>query len=362
MNRHSAMPSHFVPAPVSAAERPREPRGRPARSRHARGAQFEPNASGRDLAAFEELYPLVADTAVTDVLVLGDRGVWTDAGAGLRPAPGMRMREERVRELATRLIALGGRHVDETTPFADVGLADGIRVHVLLAPVSVGGTSIAIRLPARRRFTLDDLEASGMFERGGRATVDAIVHERRNVLITGATGSGKTTLLRAMLAAVPGRERIITVEDVAELSVDHPHVVALEARQPNTEGAGGIGLDRLVREALRMRPDRIVVGECRGAEVRELMAALNTGHAGGAGTMHANGLDDVPARLEALGALAGLAPVALARQAVSAFDTVLHVTARGGRRRLETVGRLGSGPDDRLTVTSTPVRQIARAA
>ena len=173
------------------------------------------------------------------------------------------------------------------------------------------------------------------------------------MLVTGAGGSGKTTLLGAMLSEAAGAERIVTIEDVAELRIRHPHVVALEARQANAEGAGAIGLEQLVREALRMRPDRLVLGECRGAEVRELLAALNTGHDGGAGTLHANSLDDVPARLEALGALAGLTPEALARQAVSAIDAVLHVERDGcRRRRVAAIGELGLA-GDRLVVRTT---------
>jgi pilus assembly protein CpaF len=155
-----------------------------------------------------------------------------------------------------------------------------------------------------------------------------------------------------MLSAAPASERIVVVEDVAELRVAHPHVVALEARQANLDGAGAIGLDRLVRESLRMRPDRLVVGECRGAELRELLSALNTGHDGGAGTMHANSLDDVPARLEALGALAGLSIEAVARQAVSAFDAVLHVGREGDTRRLEALGRLALDGGGRLVVAA----------
>ncbi|MBT2502955.1 CpaF family protein [Curtobacterium sp. ISL-83] len=308
-------------------------------------------ARPRDLAAdeFEELAVLVADGAVTDVLVLGGVGTWVDRGAGLQ-AVGPRLSEQRARDLATRLVARGGRHVDETTPCADVRHGDGIRVHVVLAPVSVHGTAVSIRLPRPERPTLDVLERGGVFARVPRSVVDRAVRERRNVLVTGATASGKTTMLGAILSAVPADERIVTVEDVAELRVAHPHVVALEARQANAEGAGAIGLDRLVREALRMRPDRLVVGECRGAEVRELMSALNTGHDGGAGTLHANGIDDVGARLEALGALAGLDPTALARQAVSAFDLVLHLERRGGRRRLTQVGELRTRPDGRLDV------------
>lgn len=300
-------------------------------------------------ADFEELAALVGDAAVTDVLVIGGTGTWVDRGNGLERI-GPELPEGRVRELATELVARGGRHVDETTPCADVRHGDGIRVHVVLAPVSVGGTAVSIRLPRPGPPTLSSLERSGAFARVPRSVVEHAVETRRNVLVTGATGSGKTTLLAAMLGAVPRDERIVTIEDVAELRIDHPHVVRLEARQANAEGTGALGLDRLVRESLRMRPDRIVVGECRGAEVRELLSALNTGHDGGAGTVHANGLADVAARLEALGALAGLGPDALARQAVSAFDLVLHVERRGGRRRLGAVGSLRVGADGRLDV------------
>jgi pilus assembly protein CpaF len=326
----------------------------PARA-HAPSAPFLPGAApparrrASVVVEFEELAALVADATVTDVLVVGGVGTWVDRGTGLE-AVQPRLTEARARELATRLVALGGRHVDETTPCADVRHGDGVRVHVVLAPVSVGGTAVSIRLPQVHRPTLATLERGGTFAFVPRSVVEDAVAARRNVLVTGATGSGKTTLLAAMLGNVPVDERIVTVEDVAELRIAHPHVVALEARQANAEGVGALGLDRLVREALRMRPDRIVVGECRGAEVRELLSALNTGHDGGAGTVHANGIADVAARLEALGALAGLGAEALARQAVSAFDLVLHVERRAGQRRLGGVGTLCVGPDGRLEV------------
>ena len=168
-----------------------------------------------------------------------------------------------------------------------------------------------------------------MFTARTRELLDALVTERINLMVTGATGAGKTTLLAALLDRVPHSERIVTIEDVAELRLRHPHHVRLEARQPNLEGAGSVPLARLVREALRMRPDRLVVGECRGEEVRELLTALNTGHHGGAGTMHAGGIGEVPARLEALGALAGMDERAVARQVVSAIGCIVHV-ARGG--------------------------------
>jgi pilus assembly protein CpaF len=306
--------------------------------------------SGTDTLEFEELAPFVLDDSVTDVLVQGGASVWIDRGNGLVDT-GLRLDETRTRELASRLVALGGRHVDESTPIADVRHGEGVRVHVVLAPVAVRGTVLSIRLPRGERPTIESLARGGTFDRVSRRLVEDAVTRRRNVLVSGATGSGKTTLLAAMLGLVPHDERIVMVEDVAELRVDHPHVVGLEARQANAEGAGALGLDRLVREALRMRPDRIVVGECRGAEVRELMSALNTGHDGGAGTVHANGIADVPARLEALGALAGLDPGALARQAVSAFDLVLHVERSRGTRRLGAAGRLGVDSAGRLAVS-----------
>ncbi|HEY4226503.1 MAG TPA: TadA family conjugal transfer-associated ATPase [Pseudolysinimonas sp.] len=301
-------------------------------------------------AEFGVLGRFVSEAGVSDVFVNPDGAVWWDRGRGAERADEIRIPAGEARELAVRLIARGGRHVDEATPCVDVRLGDGVRVHVVLPPVATGGAAISIRLQRPRVLGVAELAAEGFFELVPMAEVGALVARRANLLITGAGGSGKTTLLGALLATAPASERIVVLEDVAELRVAHPHVVALEARQPNLEGAGAVGLDRLVREALRMRPDRLVVGECRGAEVRELMAALNTGHDGGAGTLHANSLADVPARLEALGSLAGLPAEALGRQAVSAFGAVLHVERVGTRRRLAALGQLELDGRGRLTV------------
>jgi pilus assembly protein CpaF len=220
-----------------------------------------------------------------------------------------------------------------------VRLPGGLRVHAVLPPVALGGTAISVRIARGQALDLDGLEQRGMVDAVQRAELERLVADRANLLITGAAGCGKTTLLAALLERVPDGERIVTIEDVAELRLRHPHHVRLEARQANLEGAGGIGLAQLVREALRMRPDRLVIGECRGEEVRELLSALNTGHDGGAGTLHANGLADVPARLEALGALAKLDDGALARQVASAIDAVVHVERRGGTRTVAGIGR-----------------------
>jgi pilus assembly protein CpaF len=304
--------------------------------------------AGEQLAGFAELEPFVADPAVTDVFVNGAAGLWVDRGGGLQRHPEFALDEGRLRELAVRLIALGGRHIDEATPCVDVRLHDGIRVHAVLPPIATGGTLLSIRLPGVERMSLDDLSASGFFAQVSLATLLDLVARRTNILVTGAGGSGKTTLLGALLGRADSGDRIVAIEDVAELRVDHPHFVSLEARQANLEGAGQIGLERLVREALRMRPDRLVLGECRGAEVRELLAALNTGHDGGAGTLHANSLADVPARIEALGALAGLSPTAIARQTVSAIGAVLHLERRHDSRRLVQIGRFELDDRDRL--------------
>ncbi len=288
------------------------------------------------------LAPYAADPAVTDLFVNGAQGLFIDRGRGPVREAGWRAGEAEVRALASSLIACGGRHVDEATPCVDVRLADGVRVHAVLPPIARHGTTLSIRVPRLGQPSLEMLAAGGMF--GGDPALLAwlrhVVRSRTNLLIAGAAGAGKTTLLAALLAEASADERIVTIEDVAELQIDHPHHVALEARQANIEGAGEIGLARLVREALRMRPDRLVVGECRGTEVRELLSALNTGHAGGAGTVHANGLSDVAARLEALGALCGMSDQALARQAVSAIGLVLHVERTDAGHRLAGAGVL----------------------
>jgi len=299
---------------------------------------------------FGPLAPYVGRTNITDVFVNGATHVWIDRGGGLESVGDVGMTEADLRSLTVRLINLGGRHIDEAAPCVDVRLAGGVRVHAVLPPISPNGTLLSIRVPSRQPFGLAQLELAGFFTEVPLERVKALIAARENVLISGASGAGKTTFLGALLGAASEMERIVAIEDVAELRVEHPHFVSLEARQANLEGAGGYGLPALVREALRMRPDRLVVGECRGAEIRELLSALNTGHDGGAGTLHANSLRDVPSRLEALGALAGLDAEAIARQAVSAIGAVLHVSRIDGRRRLTHVGRLVLDDHDRLAI------------
>ncbi|HEV2888266.1 MAG TPA: ATPase, T2SS/T4P/T4SS family [Jatrophihabitans sp.] len=209
------------------------------------------------------------------------------------------------------------------------------RLHAILPPL-VAHPTLSLRVLARRRLALAELVALGAMSGELADLLAALVRARLTLLISGGTGTGKTTLLAALLATVSPTERIVTIEDTAELGVQHPHVVALLARSPNVEGAGAVELRELVRQALRMRADRLVVGEFRGAEIVELLAALNTGHAGGAATVHANSVADVAARLVALAALGGLPAQALAAQAASALDVLVHVRRdRDGRRRVE---------------------------
>ncbi|MFC0675597.1 TadA family conjugal transfer-associated ATPase [Brachybacterium hainanense] len=288
---------------------------------------------------------------VTDILVNGDGSVWVDTGEGLERSD-LALAPEQARELAVRLATVGGRRLDDAVPYVDAHLPDGARLHAVLPPLSTGATLLSLRLPARHGFDLDALSRAGTFGPLGREVLEAVVASRLAFVVSGGTGTGKSTVLAAMLARVPRHERIVIVEDAQELDVDHPHAVGLQSRHPNAEGAGAVDLSVLVRQCLRMRPDRIVLGECRGAEVRELLQALNTGHEGGCGTLHANTAADVPARLESLGALGGLDPRALASQAASALDVVIHLGRAGRVRRLEQVAVLHRGRDGELATTS----------
>jgi pilus assembly protein CpaF len=306
------------------------------------------------------LAPLLADPKVTDVLVNGVQ-VWVDRGAGLRRAPVSIGDPDDVRRLAQRLAAACGRRLDDGQPYADARLPDGTRLHAVLPPVATSGPYLSLRTFRQRPFGLSDLVEHGTVPPSLAPLLAAVVGARLAYLVTGGTGSGKTTLLATLLGLVPPTERIVLVEDAAELRPVHPHVVALQARTANVEGAGTVGLTELVRQALRMRPDRLVVGECRGAEIVDLLGALNTGHDGGAGTLHANAPADVPARLEALGMLGGLPRAALHAQVLAALQVVLQVRRTDQGRILESVGVLLPRGEQRLA-TVVPAWQRGRGA
>jgi pilus assembly protein CpaF len=283
------------------------------------------------------LEPLLREPGVTDVLVNGPDQVFIDRGAGLELTGVRFLSDSDVRRLGQRLAASVGRRLDDAAPFVDARLADGTRVHAVLGCLASPGTCISLRVPAQRSFSIEDCVTSGSLTPGAAHLLSRMIKAKLAFLISGGTGSGKTTLLAALLALVPPNERILIVEDSRELAPDHPHVVRIEGRPANTELAGAVSLTDLVRQSLRMRPDRLVVGEVRGAEICDLLTAMNTGHEGGCGTVHANSPADVPARLEALASLGGLPRAALHAQLASALDAVIHITrdAAGLRRVAE---------------------------
>ena len=316
-----------------------------------RGVLDVVRAVTRELTGAGPLDPLLADPRTSDVLVNGPDEVWVDRGDGLSRVPVTFPDEAAVRRLAQRLAASAGRRLDTAQPTVDARLPGGVRLHAVLPPISPRGTVISLRIVARRTYSLGELEGLGSLVPEMTAALRELVAARLAFLITGGTGTGKTTLLSSLLSCVAPAERIVLVEDSGELAPDHPHVVRLEARLPNVEGAGAVGLRDLVRQALRMRPDRLVVGEVRGAEVVDLLAALNTGHEGGCGTVHANTAEALPARLEALAAAAGLGRDALHSQLAAAVQAVVHlVRGRDGLRRVAVIAALRRDATGRVRV------------
>lgn len=293
------------------------------------------------VSGFGPLEPLVEDPLVTDILVNGPQDVWVDRGRGLELAPTAFLDEDDLRGFAQRLISRGGRRVDEAHPCADVR-TDGCRVHVVLPPLSTRGALISLRVSRPGHSGIESFLGDTERDLFVRELLDAMVAARRNFLVSGATGSGKTSLLSALLGRVSPGERLVIVEDASELAPSHPHVVSLQSREANADGHGEYTVADLLRQAMRMRPDRLIVGECRGAEVRELLAAMNTGHLGSGGTLHANSPSAVPARVIAMAALAGLSPEAAGLQLTSAVDILLHVERGPSGRRLTQIAVLSA--------------------
>ena len=293
----------------------------------------------------EVLAPLLRLPGITDILVNSTR-VWVDCGQGVEPIDDGFSSEEEVRALAITMAAICGKRLDDAVPIVDGILPMGVRVHAVIPPLSGEGTIISLRIPARGGLTLEQMRKGASIDDTTQQILSRMLEVRCNVLISGATGSGKTTLLSALLSSISVNERLICIEEMSELHPAHPHVVHLQARQANTQGRGEVSLSELVRAAMRMRPDRIILGECRGGEVRDIMSALNTGHRGSFATIHANTPAEVPARLSALGALAGMSAEATHVQARAAFDLVVHMERSVGSygntgRRVARIGVFG---------------------
>jgi pilus assembly protein CpaF len=308
-----------------------------------RGEREERARLGEAVLGAGALTDLLADRAVTDLLVNGDGSIWVDRGDGVTRVE-RQLPPGDVRPLAVRLAALAGRRLDDAQPWVDGLLPQGIRLHAILPPLADQGAHVSLRVPRASPGSIADLVDLGACCPELGEVLSGMMRASLSFLVCGGTGSGKTTLLGGLLAECDPGERIVLVEDVRELGPAHPHVVRLQGRAPNIEGAGGVALTDLVRQALRMRPDRLVVGEVRGPEVRDLLVALNTGHRGSAGTVHANTAADVPARLQALGSLAGLTPSAVDAQVLSGVEVVVAMRREGAQRRVVEIGVVSGGP------------------
>jgi pilus assembly protein CpaF len=295
-----------------------------------------------EVAGLGPLEPLLADPRVTEVMVNGPGAAYVEREGRLQPVA-LDLDAAAIVRIVERVVAPLGLRLDRASPMVDARLADGSRLHAVIPPLAVDGPCITIRRFGTRAVPLDD------FGLGAQATVflQWAVAAGWNVLVAGGTSAGKTTLLNALSAAIPRGERIVTIEETAELQLAQPHVVRLEARPPNAEGAGEVSVRALVRAALRMRPDRLIVGEVRGGEALDMLQALNTGHEGSLGTIHANSPHDALARLETLALLAdsGLPLDAVRAQVVGSVDAVVFVARRaGGVRRVEAIAEVVDDP------------------
>ena len=293
---------------------------------------------------------LINKSGVTDVLVNNFSEVWFDQGNGLEKSEVKWESEIKLRDFAARLAASVNRRLDDVSPFVDARLKSGIRFHAVIPPISINGTAMSFRIPNQKQFCLDDLVKSNTFDSAVAQILRQIIRTKTSFAISGNTGSGKTTILGALLSEVNVAERILVIEDSTELNISHPHVVSLQNRGANAEGIGQIELAQLIKQALRMRPDRIVIGEIRGTEVLDLLIALNTGHEGGCVTLHANNTQAVISRIEALGLLAKIPKAAIHALLKESIQVLLHVQRTNAGRKLTEISLLTETPSGSLKV------------
>ncbi len=324
-----------------------------------------PNAEFTDLERYFDdslfglgpLAPLLRDPRVSEVMVNGSRGVWIERDGRLEETAIRFASHEEILVIIERLVAPLGRRIDLASPLVDARLADGSRVHAVIPPISLAGPILTIRRFAERPFGPEELVAHGTCAPALMAWLVAAVGERRSILVSGGTSSGKTTTLNALAFAIGQTERIVTIEDAAELRLPQPNVVSLETRPPSVEGTGAIDVRTLLRAALRMRPDRIVVGEVRGGEALDMLQAMNTGHRGSLTTAHANGPYEALLRLETMSLMAGvdLPLPAIREQIKRGIDVVVHQErTRDGGRRITSVSEMVASADDAYDLREVP--------
>lgn len=308
---------------------------------------------GADVLGYGPLEILLADDDVTEIMVNRHDQIYVERAGVLSLVPMRFSSEAQLRRVIERIVSRVGRRIDESSPLVDARLDDGSRVNAIVPPLAVNGASLTIRKFARNPFTVDDLIGFGTMSEELSDVLAAAVRGKLNVLVSGGTGTGKTTLLNVLSSAIPATERIITIEDAVELQLQQKHVVRLESRPPNIEGRGEVTIRDLVRNALRMRPDRIVIGEVRGAESLDLLQAMNTGHEGSISTVHANSPRDAIARLETLVLMAGMdLPLrAIREQIASALDLIVQVSRlKDGSRRITHVSEVQGMEGDIITM------------
>ena len=300
------------------------------------------------------LEPLLADPSVSDILVNGPNNIYVERSGKLQRTAVRFNDDAHLLNIIDRIVSKVGRRIDESTPMVDARLKDGSRVNAIIPPLAIDGPVLSIRRFRKDALNIDDLVRYGSLNPALVGLLRAIVMARLNVMISGGTGSGKTTLLNAMSAFIPERERIVTIEDSAELQLQQPHVVRLETRQVNVEGRGQITQRDLVRNSLRMRPDRIVVGEVRGGEALDMLQAMNTGHDGSLTTIHANSSRDALSRVETMVAMTGITfPIsALRNQIASAIDVIIHMERQeDGCRRIISVQEINGMEADTIVMS-----------
>ena len=282
---------------------------------------------------------MINNPNITDILVNGHKEVWIDQGQGLEKTKLTFLNEESVRSIAQKLALSTGRRLDQSQPYVDAQLTKTIRLHAILSPIANPGTVISLRIHRPQILSLDELVINKTITTSQKDFLNQIIKVKKSFVICGGTGSGKTTLLNSLLSEVNRNQRILIIEDSRELNPQHPHVVSLEGRPANIEGMGLITMKDLIKQSLRMRADRLIIGEVRGAEVIDWLSALNTGHSGSAGTIHANSIHEVVIRFESLGLMVGLSKEAIHSQLRTALDYVIHIERDSdGKRQVKAIG------------------------